>query len=114
MGASGIIYVYTKSGPLQTDTEVAKNFTKAKAMGYSSQRSFKAPDYSNPKTDASKTDFRSTIYWNPEVVTNSVTGVTEVSFYSSDLPGTYRIVGEGITQTGEPVRSIVFITVESD
>ena len=83
-------------------------------MGYSTERNFNAPDYGNPKTDTSKTDFRSTIYWNPEVVTNSVTGAADISFYASDLPGTYRIVGEGITQTGEPVRSIVFITVESD
>jgi hypothetical protein len=59
------------------------------------------PDYSDEKTRLSrKPDFRNTLYWNPSVRTDK-NGHAEISFWTSDLPGTYIISIQGISGTGE-------------
>lgn len=46
-------------------------------------------------------DFRHTLYWNPEI-----TPATDaVSFYTSDMKGRYVVTLQGITTTGEAVRT---------
>jgi hypothetical protein len=112
-GGNGILAVYTKQGADQ-DLNATPNFQTIKIAGYSSSRKFKFPDYDNKDTDTKVADYRSTIYWNPNVVTNVQTGSATVSFFAADLPGTYRIVGEGILQNGEPVRCEYTVTIESD
>lgn len=55
-------------------------------------------------TDKSKSipDFRELLYWNADI---SVThgNSNELSFYTSDLQGSYTIVFEGLTKSGMPV-----------
>ena len=112
-GGNGILAVYTKQGA-DRDLNATPNFQTIKIAGYSLSRTFKFPDYDNKDTDTKMADYRSTIYWNPKVVTNAQTGLATVSFFAADLPGTYRIVGEGILQNGEPVRGEYTVTIESD
>jgi hypothetical protein len=38
------------------------------------------------------------LYWNPEVITKG--GNTELKFFSSDQPGKYHIIVEGIASDG--------------
>ena len=45
------------------------------------------------------TDLRSTIHWEPNIVTDS-TGKATVSFYSADKPSTYSIIIEGTDLNG--------------
>jgi hypothetical protein len=111
-GGGGIVSVYTKQGPEDNEEKLPPNFQKLKIPGYSVTHQFHFPDYSDPELDASLPDFRSTIYWNPNIVTDPKTGTAEVSFYAADIPGGYRIVAEGITATGEPKRAEYFIQVE--
>ena len=105
------IAVYMKRAE---DINTTPAFQLLKIQGYSPPRSFRHPDYSNPKTDTTKADYRSTIYWNPNVITDSKNGTATVSFFAADLPGKYRIVAEGVTQNGEPVRCVYFIEVISN
>jgi len=109
-GGSGVISVYTKSGLVGTSTRVTPNFQKIRLMGFARPRKFQSPDYSKTSTDTSKPDYRATLYWNPEihVTANAVT----LTFFSSDLPGNYRIEAEGILSNGEPVRVVQLIQVE--
>lgn len=59
------------------------------------------PDYSDKKTRLSrKPDLRNTLYWNPSARTDK-NGQAEVSFWTSDLPGTYTISIQGISESGE-------------
>ncbi len=109
-GAYGVISVYTKTGMSIDNTD--PNFQTLKLPGFSKSRTFSAPDYSNPKTDATQTDFRATLYWNPDLRTDSSTGSTAVSFFASDLPGLYRVVVEGVTAYGTPVRIETYLTIE--
>ncbi len=61
------------------------------------------PDYSDERTRLSrKPDLRNTLYWNPSVRTER-NGQAEVSFWTSDLPGTYIISIQGISESGEKI-----------
>ncbi len=110
-GANGIIAIYTKQGSLPEELKVTPNFQSIKIQGYSSMRKLKFPDYDDKDMDVTKADYRSTIYWNPEVITN---GTAKVAFFAADLPGKYRVVAEGVLQTGEAVRCVYFLDVASN
>ncbi len=109
-GAYGVISVYTKTGMSFDGSD--PNFQTLKLPGFSKRRIFAAPDYSNPQTDATQTDFRATLYWNPDVRTDPGKGSAAVSFFASDLPGLYRVVVEGVSATGAPVRCETYLTIE--
>ena len=112
LGGFGVLSIYTK-----TDVdEVAKSNKKVptvKVPGYVKPRKFRFPKYDDASIDPGVTDFRSLLYWNPEVRTNEKTGTATVSFYAADLPVRYRVVVEGVTQEGRPVRSVSFVDVGS-
>jgi hypothetical protein len=111
LGGSGIVSIYTKKDFQKNES--IKSMLVMKVPGYSRARVFNAPDYSDPQTDTTQADYRSTIYWNPTVITDAKTGTASVSFFATDLPGKYRIFIEGVNQNGEPVRGTHFIVVES-
>ena len=111
LGANGVIGIYLKQGISDEDFNIAPNFQLLRIQGYSPSRLFRYPDYGDPRTDTTSADYRSTIYWNPEIVTDSKTGTATVSFYAADLPGRYRVVAEGVARNGEPVRCVYFVEV---
>jgi len=64
--------------------------------GYCVRKEFFIPAYEKPNIREDATpDLRTTIYWNPVVITNKA-GRAEVSFYTADNTGTYSFVLEGI------------------
>ncbi len=109
----GVLSVYTKKGTSEEEVTVKKNIPVIKVPGYSKPRRFSFPDYEDPKTNSGVTDYRSLLYWNPEMITDQKTGTASVSFFASDLPGRYRVVAEGVTQSGKPVRCVTFVDVAS-
>ncbi len=109
-GAFGVISVYTKNGLLGTKNIITPNFQQIRLRGFSDSRLFKSPNYSNPSIGPIQPDYRATLYWNPDVDISS--DVATVSFFSSDLPGIYRIIIEGVLSNGEPVRVVKLIEVE--
>ena len=112
LGGNGILAIYTKIEFVKAKSTAS--LTVMKVPGYSHSRKFNAPDYENPQTDETKADYRSTLYWNPNVITDSKTGTATVSFFAADLLGKYRIIAEGVTEDGEPVRCVYFIEVISN
>lgn len=106
-GQNGVIAVYTKSGAAIDNTD--PNFQTIKLPGYSKTRKFQAPEYDG-KQESSLADYRATIYWNPDVKLGN-SGAT-VSFFAADLPGLYRVIVEGVTRDGKPVRGETLITIE--
>ena len=67
-------------------------------------KAYSFPEYSNDTITLSRIpDFRNTMYWNPELKTKD-DGCTTVEFYTSDEPGEYTIVVEGITAEGRTGR----------
>jgi hypothetical protein len=49
---------------------------------------------------------------DPNVVTDSQETGT-VSFFAADLPALYRVVIEGVSGDGEPIRSLYFVEIEN-
>jgi len=103
-GGSGIVAIYTRRSASNEKIKTDPKFSQLKVPGYEPARSFRFPDYDDPSTDRLQDDFRSTIYWNPNITTDTNTGKSSVSFFAADLEGTYRIIAEGISQSGEPIR----------
>ena len=67
--------------------------------GVQLQREFYAPRYDSPESRQSRLpDLRSLLYWNPSVTTSTLPGV--LSFFTSDQPGRYRVVVQGLAATG--------------
>lgn len=107
-GRNGIISVYLKSGAVigERDTGI-RSF---QLPGFHRPLDFRSPDYADSTFESTGADYRSTLYWNPEVVPDS-TGTISLVFTTSDLDGPYRITLEGLTKSGKPVRLVKYIQV---
>jgi hypothetical protein len=106
-GANGIIAFYTKQSADFVDSKVDYSFHQVK--GYSRPIKFSDPDYSNENVTEIP-DFRTTIHWAPSV-TSEKGKPAIISFYSADLETRYRIVVEGITNEGVPLRAVTYINI---
>ena len=93
-GANGVIAIFTRRG-----RRMIKGQLNFDMLGYHKPREFYSPRYGTG-FDHLVTDYRSSLYWNPEVQTNEE-GKAEISFYNSEKPGKYFIVIEGITASGQ-------------
>jgi hypothetical protein len=72
---------------------------------------FYSPRYDNAEANLKKKDLRTTIYWNPEIITTK-DGSASVDFYNADAPGIYRLVIEGIDEKGNLGRQVFRYTVQ--
>ena len=69
--------------------------------GLQLQRKFYTPVYDTEAQRSSRIpDFRTALYWQPDIITNEQ-GKCNVSFYTSDKPGKYMGIIQGITANGE-------------
>jgi len=69
-----------------------------KPMAFTLPKEFYSPKYKTNST-AEMTDIRSTIYWEPFIITDK-DGKASVSFYTADSPGRYSIIIEGSDMQG--------------
>jgi hypothetical protein len=70
--------------------------------GYYQAREFYSPVYDKTGTHDNQPDYRTTLFCEPEIKTGE-DGRATVSFYTSDKSSVYRIIVEGMTETGIPV-----------
>ena len=104
--SGGILYFYTKRGEKFVNGPTdALGMKSSRIIGYSVIRKFYAPNYESQQPAEIKNDFRSTIYWNPIIRTDSL-GRANVSFFNSDHPGEVQVVVEGITSDGKLCRGL--------
>ncbi len=69
--------------------------------GLQEQREFYTPVYGNrEKRESRLPDHRTMLFWSPRF-SATTDGQAQVEFYTSDVPGTYKVVIEGITPSGE-------------
>lgn len=73
----------------------------ARPRAFDRAREFYTPQYHTEQGPAKRSDFRSTIYWNPDVQTNRQ-GEATVAFYASDAITNFRATLEGIGNNGLP------------
>ncbi|RZJ80543.1 MAG: hypothetical protein EOO47_07225 [Flavobacterium sp.] len=74
------------------------NIYKYRPMNYGSNKVFYSPKYTADNTDKMP-DFRSTIYWHPNIITDE-NGDAKVTFFTSDRKGTYTVWLEGTDLEG--------------
>lgn len=99
----GAILINTKKGP---DYNISStNIAAFMPKGYYKAREFYSPQYDDPKTNKQMADFRSTIYWNPNIVTDN-DGKASFKYFNADTKGTYRVVIEGIDGDGNLGRQV--------
>jgi hypothetical protein len=60
---------------------------------------FYSPKYTISAKDNAEPDYRSTVYWKPDVVTDA-SGKAQLSFYTSDVTGSYNINIQGSNMDG--------------
>lgn len=91
-----VIYLTLKPGALDP---VRSYSIIEKISGYYNSRVFYQPSNNskNPSTDQ-----RTTIYWNPLIVTDEK-GEATVTFYNSSLKTKLNVLAEGITENGVPL-----------
>jgi len=82
------------------------NMLKLSPKGFTKVKDFYAPKYVTQTSSYTGNDLRTTIYWNPKVVTNAA-GDTTIEFYNADGRGTYRAVIEGVDVNGNVGRTVV-------
>jgi TonB-dependent SusC/RagA subfamily outer membrane receptor len=113
-GAFGVIIVNTKRGNEVSDNQYQRytpGLIRYSPKGYYKARAFYSPQYDDPKTNAALADLRSTIYWNPSVITDK-DGKATIEFFNAGSKGTYRVVVEGIDNDGHIGRHVYRYKVE--
>jgi hypothetical protein len=108
-GYNGLILINTKKG--NYGGSEATNIASYTINGYHKALVFYSPKYDHPKTDTEQPDQRSTVYWNPNVVTDK-DGKASFEYYNGDTKGTYRLIVEGIDENGKIGRAVFRYTVQ--
>lgn len=81
--------------------------------GMQLQRQFYSPVYDNASASSRLPDLRNVLYWNPSITTD-INGKSSFDFYTSDEPGSYKVVVQGITNDGKAGYSISDFKVSND
>jgi len=104
------VEVMTKDGPvayieINTKTGAGPFLTKSanlyllKPVNYGSTAAFYSPKYTAANITDKKPDYRSTVFWAPNLLTDN-NGKAEFSFFSADKKGTYTVWVEGSDMQG--------------
>ena len=111
-GGAGVLVITTKQGKgLEPKDMVSRGVLPVAVPGFYKAREFYAPKYEHPGDYANRKDLRSTIYWQPELVTDKE-GKASIDFYNADGRGNYRVVVEGIDTKGNIGRAVYQYKVE--
>ena len=111
-GGGGVLVINTKRGEVNKDYRTyAPGIASYNPQGFYTAREFYSPNYEDPKTNMKVADLRTTVYWNPNVITNS-TGKAEVEFFNADGTGNYKAIVEGIIANGVIGRKIYRYSVK--
>ncbi|MDR3653301.1 MAG: TonB-dependent receptor plug domain-containing protein [Paludibacter sp.] len=104
-GGNGVIAITLKKGVvLKANTSVS--MTLETPLGYQKPSEFYVPKYDVDSIRLSdKPDLRTTIYWNPKLVSDK-TGTVHMKFYTADDATDYSVVLEGLTKSGEICRYV--------
>ena len=97
--ANGVIAIYTRKG---LDSEMIVDplvgaITK-RIVGFSRYREFYSPEYTPENIDSPKPDYRTTLYWDPNITTEN--GKAVLNFFTSDDFSYFRVIVEGIMDNG--------------
>jgi hypothetical protein len=106
-GGGGLIIITTKRGKSGYSTNTyAPGLVTYNPIGIFEPKEFYVPNYEISSTNANTADLRTTIYWNPKIITDSI-GKAKVEFYNADGNGNYKIILEGMDLNGHIGRKVI-------
>ena len=94
----GALAVYTKEKFIEDKPD---KLEYVQYNGYSIAKEFYNPDYSVPEARHSLSDNRTTLYWNPDVYTNTETKSVKLNFYNNDFSKKLKVIAEGFDAAGK-------------
>lgn len=107
----GIVSYTTYSGDLATFQPDTRSLI-VNYEGLQPYREFFSPRYeSQQMRDNKLPDVRTLLFWSPVATTDNA-GKGQVGFYTSDVPGRYAVIVQGITPAGEPVSASTILEVK--
>lgn len=110
-GANGVLLIKTiKNKSIPINKTMAPGLITYAPKGFYKARTFYSPVYGGSTPNAVP-DNRSTIYWNPDLVTGK-DGSTSFDYFNADGKGNYRVVIEGIDENGNLGRGVYVYKVE--
>nr|MBA2563773.1 hypothetical protein [Chitinophagaceae bacterium] len=101
-GSGGAIAIYLKKGGSRNENVRGLNF--ANVAGYSPVREFYSPDYAQADQSTEAGDYRTTLYWNPYVITDKTHRRILLPFYNNDITRKMKIIIEGCNAEGKLTR----------
>jgi len=101
-GGAGVMIITTKAD-YRTNEPVSKQMSPGifsiEPNGFYKAREFYSPKYDTGKPAGNIPDRRTTIYWQPDLITDA-SGNVSFNFFNSDAKGTYRVEVEGMDSKG--------------
>lgn len=102
--ATGGAVVITLKDPRNLPARPAQGIITYTPLGYSESVEFYHPTYDTPeKKNAQRSDFRSTVYWNPELRLDAE-GKATIEYYTPDSTAPEDIIIEGVDKNGKVCR----------
>ncbi|QQT63683.1 TonB-dependent receptor plug domain-containing protein [Sphingobacterium multivorum] len=99
-GGSGVIVITSKSGDAIASSYTPTGIVTITPKGLYVPRTFFKPQYDATIQNKLTRDLRTTIAWEPNLITPK-DGKTHFEFFTSDEPGTYKLTVEGISMDGK-------------
>ena len=106
---NGAVAIYRRRGE-----EAANNPSQAGLLykliaGYTALKQFYSPNYGDTYMPTMQEDVRSTLYWNPLIITTPKNHTIKLGFYNNDITSQFRVVVEGISSDGKFARVVKLI-----
>ncbi|WP_343320886.1 carboxypeptidase-like regulatory domain-containing protein [Sphingobacterium multivorum] len=99
-GGNGVIVITSKSGDAISSSYTPTGIVTITPKGLYVPRTFFKPQYDATIQNKLTRDLRTTIAWEPNLITPK-DGKTHFEFFTSDEPGTYKLTVEGISMDGK-------------
>ncbi|MGZ3886952.1 MAG: hypothetical protein ACXVBP_05945 [Flavisolibacter sp.] len=97
-GANGAIAIYTRKGD---DARTRPGGLSSNTVsGYTPIRQFYSPNYERFDKRNDQKDVRTTLYWNPMILTTPASRSVKISFFNNDVSKSFRVVIEGLSKEG--------------
>ncbi len=110
-GGNGLIIITSKSGAdAMRSNYTPKGIATVQPKGFHIQKTFYKPKYEPNSETTLNQDLRTTIHWEPNIVTDE-NGKASFDFYTSDEAGKYLITIEGLDFNGRLGRQTLTVDV---
>jgi hypothetical protein len=100
-GSGGAIAVYYKKGVSRNN---AKGLDHTTITGYTPVKQFYSPEYPSDQASTDP-DIRTTLYWNPLLLTDKTHRRIYLTFYNNDVTKKFRVIIEGCNEEGKLTRA---------